>query len=254
MSTCSRAPARVARRDARGGGHRRRLRAPGQALPEPLGGRPRDHRHPWSGPLFFGLRKTGKRRMNRPEVKRKVRCAVYTRKSSEEGLDQEFNCLDAQRAAGEAYVASQSAEGWLLVPDRYDDGGISGATLERPALKRLLADVEAGRIDSWSSTRSTGSSARLPTLPSWWKSSSATVSLRLRHPALLYHDLDGQVDAQRPVQLRPIRARGRWRERSGTSSPPPAQGDLDGRPSRRSAMTSGPQAGGEPGRGRAGRA
>jgi DNA invertase Pin-like site-specific DNA recombinase len=80
-------------------------------------------------------------------AKPKVRCAVYTRKSSEEGLEQEFNSLDAQRAAGEAYIASQSHEGWLLVPDRYDDGGISGATLERPALKRLLADVEADRID-----------------------------------------------------------------------------------------------------------
>jgi site-specific DNA recombinase len=85
--------------------------------------------------------------MSRHGTNPKVRCAVYTRKSSEEGLEQEFNSLDAQRAAGEAYVASQSAEGWLLVPDRYDDGGISGATLERPALKRLLADVEAGRID-----------------------------------------------------------------------------------------------------------
>ena len=85
--------------------------------------------------------------MSRPEVKRKVRCAVYTRKSSEEGLEQEFNSLDAQRAAGEAYVASQSAEGWLLVPDRYDDGGISGATLERPGLKRLLADIETGKVD-----------------------------------------------------------------------------------------------------------
>ena len=71
--------------------------------------------------------------MSRPALKRKLRCAVYTRKSSEEGLEQEFNSLDAQRAAGEAYVASQSHEGWLLVPDRYDDGGISGATLERPA-------------------------------------------------------------------------------------------------------------------------
>jgi DNA invertase Pin-like site-specific DNA recombinase len=85
--------------------------------------------------------------MSRPEVKRKLRCAVYTRVSSDERLAQEFNSLDAQRAAGEAYVASQSAEGWLLVSDRYDDGGISGATLQRPALKRLLADVEAGRID-----------------------------------------------------------------------------------------------------------
>jgi site-specific DNA recombinase len=80
-------------------------------------------------------------------VTRKLRCAVYTRKSSEEGLEQEFNSLDAQREACEAYVASQRAEGWVLVPDRYDDGGISGATLERPALKRLLADIEHHKVD-----------------------------------------------------------------------------------------------------------
>lgn len=75
-----------------------------------------------------------------------VRCAIYTRKSSEEGLDQEFNSLDAQHEACTAYVASQRHEGWKLVPDRYDDGGISGGTLERPALQRLLADIDAGRI------------------------------------------------------------------------------------------------------------
>jgi site-specific DNA recombinase len=80
-------------------------------------------------------------------IKRKLRCAVYTRKSSEEGLEQEFNSLDAQREGCEAYVASQRSEGWVLVPDRYDDGGISGATLERPALKRLLADIEAHKVD-----------------------------------------------------------------------------------------------------------
>ncbi len=80
-------------------------------------------------------------------VKRKLRCAVYTRKSSEEGLEQEFNSLDAQREACEACIASQKAEGWLLVPDHYDDGGISGATLERPALKRLLADIEGHKVD-----------------------------------------------------------------------------------------------------------
>jgi DNA invertase Pin-like site-specific DNA recombinase len=84
--------------------------------------------------------------MKKPVV-RKLRCAVYTRKSSEEGLEQEFNSLDAQREACESYIASQKAEGWLLVPDRYDDGGISGATLERPALQRLLADIEAQRVD-----------------------------------------------------------------------------------------------------------
>jgi site-specific DNA recombinase len=84
--------------------------------------------------------------MKKPVV-RKLRCAVYTRKSSEEGLEQEFNSLHAQREACEAYIASQKPEGWVLVPDRYDDGGISGATLERPGLQRLLADVEAERID-----------------------------------------------------------------------------------------------------------
>jgi site-specific DNA recombinase len=83
--------------------------------------------------------------MKKPIV-RKLRCAVYTRKSSEEGLDMEFNSLDAQREACEAYVASQKAEGWLLVPDRYDDWGFSGGTLERPALQRLIADIEANRV------------------------------------------------------------------------------------------------------------
>jgi DNA invertase Pin-like site-specific DNA recombinase len=84
--------------------------------------------------------------MKKPII-RKLRCAVYTRKSSEEGLEQEFNSLDAQRESCEAYIASQKTEGWLLVPDRYDDGGISGATLERPALQRLLAHIEAHRVD-----------------------------------------------------------------------------------------------------------
>ena len=80
-------------------------------------------------------------------VVRKIRCAVYTRKSSEEGLDMDFNSLDAQREACEAYIASQKPEGWLLVPDRYDDGGVSGGTLERPALKRLMADIGRGLVD-----------------------------------------------------------------------------------------------------------
>ena len=78
---------------------------------------------------------------------RKLRCAVYTRKSSEEGLEQEFNSLDAQREACEAYIASQRSEGWALVRDHYDDGGISGGTLDRPALQRLLSDIEDGLID-----------------------------------------------------------------------------------------------------------
>jgi site-specific DNA recombinase len=76
-----------------------------------------------------------------------VRCAIYTRKSTEEGLEQEFNSLDAQREAGEAFVASQRAEGWTCLPDRYDDGGFTGGNMDRPALRRLMSDIEAGKID-----------------------------------------------------------------------------------------------------------
>ena len=84
--------------------------------------------------------------MNTP-ITRKLRCAVYTRKSSEEGLEQEFNSLHAQREACEAFIASQRNEGWVLVRDQYDDGGVSGGTLERPGLKRLLSDIEDGLVD-----------------------------------------------------------------------------------------------------------
>ena len=77
----------------------------------------------------------------------KKRCAVYTRKSTDEGLDQEYNSLEAQRDAGLAYIASQRHEGWIAVNDGYDDGGYSGGNVERPALRRLLADIEAGRVD-----------------------------------------------------------------------------------------------------------
>ncbi|MFM8747238.1 MAG: recombinase family protein [Aestuariivirga sp.] len=76
-----------------------------------------------------------------------MRYAIYTRKSSEEGLEQEFNSLDAQRGACEAYIASQRSEGWALVRDQYDDGGISGGTLDRPSLQRLLSDIEDGLVD-----------------------------------------------------------------------------------------------------------
>ncbi len=85
-----------------------------------------------------------------------VRCAIYTRKSTEEGLDQEFNSLDAQREAAQAYIASQQHAGWSLLPDRYDDGGYTGGNMDRPAPVRSTA--------SWS-TRSTASAARCWTLP-----------------------------------------------------------------------------------------
>ena len=77
----------------------------------------------------------------------RLRCAIYTRKSSEEGLEQDFNSLDAQREACEAFIASQKHEGWSILPEMYDDGGFSGGTIERPAFQRLLMDVGQGKID-----------------------------------------------------------------------------------------------------------
>jgi site-specific DNA recombinase len=85
----------------------------------------------------------------RPESKPapRVRCAIYTRKSTQDGLEQEFNSLDAQRESAEAYIASQKAEGWQCLPDRYDDGGFTGGNMDRPAVARLMADIEAGKVD-----------------------------------------------------------------------------------------------------------
>lgn len=82
-----------------------------------------------------------------PPPRPTVRCAIYTRKSTDEGLDQEFNSLDAQRESGEAYIKSQAHEGWTCLADHYDDGGFTGGNMDRPALRRLLADIEAGKID-----------------------------------------------------------------------------------------------------------
>ncbi len=76
-----------------------------------------------------------------------LRCAIYTRKSSEEGLEQDFNSLDAQREACEAFIQSQRHEGWIALSEAYDDGGVSGGTMERPALHRLLTDIAAGNVD-----------------------------------------------------------------------------------------------------------
>ena len=85
--------------------------------------------------------------MNTNSQTKPIRCAVYTRKSTEEGLEQEYNSLDAQRDSGEAFVKSQQHEGWELVPKHYDDGGFTGGTIQRPALKRLMDDIKVGRVN-----------------------------------------------------------------------------------------------------------
>src|ERR1700756_1550654 len=86
------------------------------------------------------------RKPDRPKAGQIFRCAIYTRKSSDEGLEQEFNSLDAQREACEAYVISQRHAGWVALPDMYDDGGLSGGTMERPALQGLLAENREGKV------------------------------------------------------------------------------------------------------------
>jgi site-specific DNA recombinase len=83
---------------------------------------------------------------DRPKSGATFRCAIYTRKSSDDGLEQEFNSLDAQREACEAYIVSQRHAGWVALPELYDDGGLSGGTMERPALQRRLTDVMAGKV------------------------------------------------------------------------------------------------------------
>ena len=93
-------------------------------------------------------RESQKERSSEGASRARIRCAVYTRKSSEEGLEQEFNSLDAQREACEAFIRSQRHEGWIVLPELYDDPGFSGGTMDRPALQRLLADVAARKIEA----------------------------------------------------------------------------------------------------------
>src|SRR5690554_197571 len=141
----------------RGGAHRHsdegRLRLAGAQVQVAVGGGAGDHRHAVERlPLLRPPRGAEGRPMSRHQeavaiMPRRQRCAIYTRKSSEEGLDMEFNSLDAQREACEAFVTSQKAEGWATIRERYDDGGFSGGTLERPGMKCLIQDVEAGLID-----------------------------------------------------------------------------------------------------------
>ena len=135
------------------------------------------------------------------------RCAIYTRKSSEEGLEQDFNSLHAQREACEAFIKSQSGEGWRLIKTAYDDGGLSGGTMERPALQRMLADINQGQIDVvvvYKVDRLTRSLDRLRQDGGSIRCARSVV--RRGHPAVQYHDLDGPVDPQRALVLCPIRA------------------------------------------------
>src|SRR3979411_995576 len=143
--------------------------------------------------------------MKAPSVK-PVRCAIYTRVSTEHGLDQEFNSLDAQYDAASAYIKIQAHAGWTLIRSRYDDGGYSGGSTDRPDLQRLLDDIRARKLDVivvYKVDRLTRSPSRLcqagRTVRRPWR------VVRLGHPAIQYHDFDGPADAQRASVLRPVR-------------------------------------------------
>jgi len=136
---------------------------------------------------------------------RALRCAIYTRKSTEEGLEQAFNTLQAQREAGEACVLSQRASGWTALPERYDDGGFSGASLERPALQALLRKIESGGVDCVvvykvdRLSRSLLDFARLMSLFDRNGVSFVSVTQEFN-----YHYVDWALDAQHPAFFRTV--------------------------------------------------
>src|SRR5437764_10455727 len=133
---------------------RRWVRISGRALPLIDADRLADHWRALVGAALFRdqqatARGGRSRSMSKGPTRtgRALRCAIYTRKSTEEGLEQEFNSLHAQREACEAFIRSQRHEGWTVLPQHYDDGGFSGGTMDRPALQQLLTDIQAGKVD-----------------------------------------------------------------------------------------------------------
>jgi hypothetical protein len=156
-----------------------------------------------------------------------VRCAVYTRKSSEEGLEQSFNSLKAQRDACLNFVLSQKHEGWTALDDQYDDGGFSGGTMERPALMRLLADINAGKVDTavvYKVDRLTRS------LMDFSRGVRFTRrQLRFCDPSVQHHDSNGPTDPKRLAFIRAVRARSNGRTDSGQSCSFQEKGYVDGR-------------------------
>ena len=158
------------------------------------------------------------------------RCAIYTRKSSEEGLEQNFNSLHAQRHACEAFVLSQTGEGWRLVKTAYDDGGFSGATMDRPALKVLLAHVKEKRIDVvvvYKIDRPYPLAGRFRQDRGSLRCARSVV--RRGYGAVQHHHLDGPIDPKRAALVCPVRARGDRRADPRQDRGFQAEGDVDGR-------------------------
>jgi DNA invertase Pin-like site-specific DNA recombinase len=166
----------------------------------------------------------GRHRINRQ------RCAVYTRKSSEDGLEQDFNSLHAQREACEAFIRSQHGEGWRLVPTAYDDGGVSGGTMERPALQRLLADIAQGKIDIVvvykvdRLTRSLADFAKMVEVFDAHGVSFVAVTQQFNTTSSM-----GRLTLNILLSFCPVRARGHGRAHPRQDRRVQAQGPMDGR-------------------------
>ena len=182
----------------------------------------------WSGPAFFGIEPASNLSRLRMTSKH-VRCAVYTRKSSEEGLEQSFNSLEAQREACRAFILSQKHEGWIAVNIRYDDGGFSGGTMERPALKQLLEDILGGKIETVVVYKVDRLTRSLSDFPKSLTYSIRTASASYRHSAVQHNDFDGTAHFERPAVVRPIRARSNRRKDSRQSCRFEKEGYVDGR-------------------------
>ena len=171
-----------------------------------------------------------------------IRCGIYTRKSSEEGLEQEFNSLQAQREACEAFIDSQRHEGWVCLRAAYDDGGFSGATMDRPALQQLLADITAGRIDTVvvykidRLTRSLADFAKIVEILDAKGASFVSVTQQFNT------DLDGAPNPQRAVVLRAVRARGHRGAHPRQDRRLETEGDVDGWRTAARVWSAGPQA------------
>ena len=172
-------------------------------------------------------------RQNGAPARAKVRCAVYTRKSSEDGLEQEFNSLDAQREACEAYITSQKHEGWTVLSALYDDGAYSGGTMDRPALQRLLDDIRAGKIDVVvvykvdRLTRSLADFAKIVEIFDAQGVSFVSVTQAFNTTTSM-----GPPHAQRAALLRPVRARGHGRTNPRQDRRVEEEGHVDGRAAR----------------------
>ena len=178
-----------------------------------------------------------------------MRCAIYTRKSSEEGLEQAFNSLDAQREACAAFILSQKHEGWTVLPTLYDDGGFSGGTMDRPALKRLLGDIRAGKVDVVvvykidRLTRSLFDFAKI--VEAFDARGVSFVSVTQQFNTTTSH---GAADPERPALLCPVRAGGDRRTNPRQDRRFQEEGHVDGRPAvarlRRAEPEAGRQRGG----------